>query len=446
MRNFRHRKSAGFLAFALVLIMAFSLVACGGKQPVTDPSNVVLVTPPPSEESLDGLDRGLSAANDELGSRSDSRSGGADDIEVSEKRISFLGVGDSLIHPNLYYFADISDGAEDNVFDFTVFFKETAPLIEAADIAFINQETLSGGDHLGFRGYPNFNTPECIIPQLESLGFDLVCLANNHVLDSGMSGIYHALHQWSKTDCVTSGINADEEMRLKIPTIERDGVKFAFLAYTTHTNGILADTDWRVNYMEEEAIRRDLKAARELADFVIVSAHWGWDDVFTIDDKQRYFAELFAECGADLVIGTGPHVIQHVEWYDRADGSRMLCAFSLGNYCSSMLSPFNELSGMLTLDFVFEPAGADADGSASGAKKYIDNVQFVPLVMHKEASDEVMNVYFLKDYTEELASRSSVNTYRGGLTLKYFYEVLYEQVDDEFIPDEYKRARCPYDI
>ncbi len=249
-------------------------------------------------------------------------------------------------------------------------------------------------------------------------------MANNHVLDNDIRGIYHALYNWAKTQCIISGINADEDMRLAIPVIERNGVKFAFLAYTSHTNGIPADVGWRVNYMEKEAIIRDVEAAKKLADFVIVSAHWGWDDVFDIDSYQREYAQVFADAGVDLVVGTGPHVIQHIEWYPRKDGSRMLCAFSLGNYCSGMIGPFNELGGILTLDFVVEKG-----------EKSIENVVFVPTVMHKETGGE-MAVYLLSEYTEELAAKSLVNTYSGGLTLDYLHEVLNEQIDSEFLAAE----------
>lgn len=349
--------------------------------------------------------------------------------EQQPTAVHFMGLGDNLIHPNLYDLADVKAGRKgDGKYDFRFFFETVKPYIEEADLAFINQETISGGDELGLSGYPNFNTPRDMIFQLEELGFDLVGMANNHVLDKGVRGIYHALYNWAKTNCVTSGINADPEMRERIPLIERNGMTFAFLAYTSHTNGIEADTDWRVNYMEAENIARDIAKAKGVADFVIVSAHWGWDDVFDIDAYQREYADVFAKAGADLVVGTGPHLIQHIEWYDRPDGGKMLCAFSLGNYVSGMLGAFNELTGVLKLDFVKEPDGA----------KSIQNVLFVPLVMHKEPSEEVMGVYHLRDYTDDLAARSSVNHYRGGLSVEYLHRILHEQIADEFLPDEYR--------
>ncbi len=386
--------------------------------------------------------------------------------EERVERVSFMAVGDNLIHPALYEFAEVMDGSPgDGNYDFKVFFERLKPFINQADIAFINQETISGGDEKGLSGYPSFNTPKDMIFNLEELGFDLVSMANNHALDTGISGIYHALYNWAKTDCVTSGVNADEEMRMTIPVIERNGVKFAFLAYTAHTNGVTPDTNWRINYMEKEAIERDVAKAKELADFVIVSAHWGWDDVFSIDDFQRDYAQIFADSGVDVVVGTGPHVLQHIEWIERSgnateisptevytykeDGSladgvsaenlvnsgsvedKMLCVFSLGNYCSGMLGRFNELTGVLTMEFVIE----EFEGSV---QRSVEDVMLTPIVMHKESGYTVMGVYLLDDYNDELAARSIVNTFSGGLNMDYFDRILHEQIAPEFLPSSYR--------
>lgn len=396
--------------FLLSVFLMFALGACSQKNDVTEPIPVTTH----SESSSAGLE---------------TTSAGVTEQPVSDEiAVSFMGIGDNLIHPNIYEYADaIAGSAGDGEYDFAHFFENIRSYIDGADIAFINQETLSGGDEQGLRGYPNFNTPRAIIKQIESAGFDLVGMANNHVLDCGISGIYHALYNWAKTECVISGINADEDMRSEIPVLERGGLKFAFLAYTSHTNGISADTDWRVNYMEEEAIMRDVAKAREIADFVIVSAHWGWDDVFDIDGYQMEFAQVFANANVDLVVGTGPHVLQHIQWFDRADGKKMLCAFSLGNYCSGMIGPFNELGGILTLDFVVR-----------GDEKSIENAFFVPTVMHKEEGGD-MGVYLLGEYTDAQVERSLVNIYSGGLTLDYLREVLHEQIDDEFLAEEFRR-------
>ncbi|MDO4799231.1 MAG: CapA family protein [Bacillota bacterium] len=413
------------MGFALLLIVSMLLLgACTGTGASTST---------PTEQASDASVAGTTAAGQAPDTTSpETTAAGTTAPETTappeRHKVRFVGLGDNLIHPNLYAFADAAHGVEgDGKYDFTVFFEQIRPLLEEADLRFINQETISGGDELGLSGYPTFNSPRDLIYQLESLGFNFINLANNHSLDMGVRGIYHALYHWNRTDVTTAGIYADAEDRETIRVREVNGIRFALLSYTSHTNGIPADEPWRVGYMVEEEVRRDVARAKELADFVIVSAHWGWDDIFTIDDFQRNFAEIFADSGVDMVVGTGPHLLQHIEWIDRPDGSRMLCAFSLGNYASGMIGPFNELSGLLQATFVVE-----------GERKSIEEVQMIPLVMHKEVADDKMGVYLLSEYTAEMAEKSAVNHYRGGLNLPYFRQILEEQIAPEFLPSEFR--------
>lgn len=415
----------------LIVLLALLFGGCGEKpssQNPTTESVSVMSTETNSEENTSttsaSLETTVTSENASVQTTSQATT------DVSERKvISFLGVADNLIHPNLYDYADAKKGGmNDGEYDFSVFYENIKSYLARTDLKFINQETISGGDELGLSGYPQFNSPRDLIYQLRDLGFNMVNLANNHSLDTGARGIYHALYHWSKTGCTYAGIYTDEEDRARIRVREINGVRFALLGYTSHTNGIASDTPWRVGYMNEEDIRRDVAEAKKVADFVIVSAHWGWDDIFNIDDYQRTYAQLFADVGVDLVVGTGPHLLQHIEWYDRADGSKMLCAFSLGNYCSGMIGPFNELSGMLTLDFVMD-----------GEEKRIENVVMIPLVMHKEANDSYMGVFELSKYTDEMAAKSAVNIYTGGLSIPYFRQVLKEQIADEFLPEEFRQ-------
>ena len=102
-----------------------------------------------------------------------------------EKRISFYGLGDNLIHSFVYMYAYQGN----SVYDFTPIYKNLANDIGAADIAYINQETVLGGDHKGFSGYPNFNTPSGMAQSLVTLGFDIVNGSKNHALDMGTDGL-----------------------------------------------------------------------------------------------------------------------------------------------------------------------------------------------------------------------------------------------------------------
>lgn len=435
MRSRSGRQNRG-IVIALILLCALMLNACtSAANPAASTGATGAESPadlPSAEATTEAMSSGESGESAGTtgtpGATETTGANGEPSGEPKRRAVRFAALGDNLIHPNLYGYADAAAGVEgDGQYDFTVFFEHVLPLMADAELRFINQETISGGDELGLSGYPQFNSPRALIYQIEAMGFNLVNIANNHVLDMGVRGIYHALYHWNRTRVTYAGAYADEEDRAMIRVREVDGVRFALLSYTSHTNGIPADAPWRIPYMVEDEVRRDVAAAKQMADFVIVSAHWGWDDAFPIDEFQRNFARIFAESGVDLVVGTGPHLLQHIEWLDRPDGSKMLCAFSLGNYASGMLGPFNELTGLLRATFVID-----------GDQRSIEQVEMIPLVMHKEVGDKTMGVYLLSDYTDEMAARSAVNHYRGGLNLPYLHQILREQIAPEFLPEEFR--------
>lgn len=101
--------------------------------------------------------------------------------------VSFMGVGDNLIHETVYNDAKQNDG--------TYNFKKDAT---NSDISFINQETVLGGEKLGLSGYPTFNSPTEIAQNLEDTGFNLVNLATNHSLNKGEEGIANELKAFKK--------------------------------------------------------------------------------------------------------------------------------------------------------------------------------------------------------------------------------------------------------
>ena len=238
-----------------------------------------------------------------------------------EKVISFIGVGDNLIHDSIFRDAELTDGT----YDFKPIYENVAADIESADIAFLNQETISAGDDYAYSGYPAFNTPPEIAQDMNDLGFDLVNGATNHALDYDYPGALNSLAVWNEQeDVVYTGIYASQADRDEIRTIERDGVTFSFLTYTYGTNGIEPDTSYRVAYFDEEQIRTDVANAKAVSDVVIVSAHWGDENTQEVNEMQRRYAQLFADLEVDVVIGTHPHILQPIEWVTGANQNKTL--------------------------------------------------------------------------------------------------------------------------
>lgn len=348
--------------------------------------------------------------------------------EPEEKRISFIGVGDNLIHENVIWAAETPDGS----YDFSNMYENIAADVENADLAFLNQETIFAGPDYPYSGYPSFNTPEQLGTNMVDLGFDLINGATNHTLDFGAAGATYALDFWKQYEDVRyTGVFESEEASREIPTIERDGVTFSFLAYTYGTNGIEPDTNWRVNYFDEEKIREDVAKAKEVSDVVIVSAHWGDENTYVVNEYQEYYGQLFADLEVDVVIGTHPHVIQPVEWLTGTNGNEMLVVWSLGNLLAHALDDINTLGGMISFDFV-----------VTEEETAIENIVFRPTVSHfsyhyndNDRLKRKFKIYYLDEYTDELSIEHGLNALEGiTVSLERYHSQVESVIAPEFLP------------
>lgn len=381
-----------------------------------------------AEESSSKSTQASSAADAEAVEESNSESAVSEAAVPEEKRISFVGVGDNLIHDSIFLSVEQPDGS----YDFTPIYEHIAEDVAAADLAFLNQETIMAGPDYPYSGYPAFNTPDDLAYDMAAMGFDLVNGATNHTLDYDYPGAIHAINLWNQfDDLIYTGAFLDEEARNTVRTLERDGVTFSFLAYTYGTNGIMPDTEWRVAYFDEERIREDVARAKEVSDVVIVSAHWGDENTPVINDFQEQYAQLFADLEVDVVIGTHPHIIQPIEWRTGVNGNETLVVYSLGNLLAHSLEDFNTLGGMISFDFVVSEEGT-----------HVENVLFEPTVSHytaKTANIEQtrrnFKIYMLESYTDELAAEHGLNGYNGiAISPENYWSIVREIIPAEFLP------------
>lgn len=273
-------------------------------------------------------------------------------IEEQEATITsatFMGTGDILIHYTNWEDAQI--GPES--YDFTPAFAAIKPIIQEADFAFANEETIPGGVELGLQSYPMFNSPSEVIDALADTGFNLIQQASNHTLDQGESGIAKANEKWQEyPEVAVAGSYTSQAERDTIAIVEKNGIRAAFLAYTYGTNGMAIPNAYNVNLIDRELITADVKRAEELADLVIVGMHWGDEGSHEVNAMQREYGQLLADLGVDLVVGTHPHVLQPVEWLTGKEGNQTYVIWSMGNALSTQLELPNLTGGIfgITID------------------------------------------------------------------------------------------------
>ena len=168
-----------------------------------------------------------------------------------EKRMSIIAVGDILIHESVYKDAY---NKEADSYDFHYQFTDIEPIIKKYDLKFCNQESLIGGASLGISGYPSFNSPDEIGDELVDLGFNLISLANNHTLDKGENAVLYSNSYWKSKDVITAGSYSSNEERNEVKVYEQNGIKYAFFAYTTSSNGKVRK-DYLVNMYSADKVK-----------------------------------------------------------------------------------------------------------------------------------------------------------------------------------------------
>ena len=327
------------------------------------------------------------------------------DEYLTEDYLTIIAVGD-----NLYHLAMIQDGEKG---DYEKNYSEIRTLVKAADIAFINQETLLGGEDFGFTGYPLFNSPQKLGQAVWSTGFNVINHANNHVMDKGEKAILATLDFWDKIPEVSVlGIHRSAEQRNTPIIIKKNNITVGFLSYTYGTNGISipAGKSYLVSLVNKETMAKEIDAIRPICDFLAVSMHWGEEYEHSYSKNQKDLAIFLAEHKVDLIIGHHPHVIQPIEYIRRPDGKETLCYYSLGNLIAAHATDKNEiLLGAMAYIKIKKNRGND-----NGIE--FEEAGAIPLVTHYEKNYTGIRVFPLYAYIEELAKTHLKNQEKYVIT------------------------------
>ena len=227
-------------------------------------------------------------------------------------------------------------------YDFTETFMDVAHLLAEADLAAVNFEGNLTGAPYGSTG----SAPQELAQALSDAGVDLVQLANSYSINQGLSGLISTINAVRAAGMEPMGVYEDQQAYKEgegytVRTVQ--GVKIAFVAFTKGVGslGMPAGSEKCVNILYEDyftnyqkidkaRIQSVLKAAEsEKPDLTIALLHWGSEYNDTIYETQEDIVYIMQEAGVDVIIGTHPHRVQHVE-YDDLTGR--LVAYSLGDF------------------------------------------------------------------------------------------------------------------
>ena len=379
--------------------------------------------------------------------------GNASDVFVQDDNVleepknscaSFCFFGDNLIHENVLNYANLRAGGNGERsdygkgFDFKHLYKEVLPYVEKADFSVCNQSSLVGANDApeSLSGYPLFNSPSALGKDLVSIGFDAVNIGNNHLLDMGYDGLQNSLEFWKTQKITQIGgyLSEDEKLNAKNKLIEINNIRCAFLSFTANTNGLYDENGDCIPYFTLRGteimkimLESEVKKCDEISDIVIVMINWANTAGFEVTEIQKTTANILCNAGADVIIGSGPKTIQAVEWLVGENGTRTLCAYSLGNFMGTMQYTENLLGGALTFNV-----------AKNGEETVLKDVLFHPTVIHYNENFTDIAVFPLEKYSPEQFMLHGSNIKYGNKEYPVLLDIFKRNIPVTFLTDNFK--------
>lgn len=410
------RKARAFGAIAILALVGAGIAGCGGlvgkMGSGTDDTTVPTVTEEPTTEEP------------------------TTEPIPEDKRIHLVAAGDNLVQTSVY--REAAKHSSNGTYNFLPLYENVRDIISSGDISILNQETLiCNGEYEVSGSNFNFNSPPELGDDMIDLGFNVFTLANNHVMDKGADGLRAVLDYWDSrsamNDITVLGLYRDESDSENIRIREVNDVKVAFLSYAEHLNGysIPSSSPYKVIMTsDKETIERQIRTAGQLADVVIVSAHWGYEDTHEVSPAVKELAQDMVNWGADLIIGTHSHTAETMEFLTRPDGSQGFVYYSLGNFISAQTDNFNLIGEIADLDIV-------VDGVTNEVS--LENVGAIPVINHYDNGQFAnMRLYPYYMYNDQLASGHGVPYAPYGYA-KDFGMYVVDRIVENNIPPEFRK-------
>lgn len=304
-------------------------------------------------------------------------------------------VGDIMCHSPNYKDAY---NASTKKYDFSTFFPQIKSYISNADIAVGNLETTFAGGNKAYSGYPTFNSPPQLAKDVQDLGIDVLTTSNNHSMDSGYNGLINTIDTLDDLGISHTGTFKSEEDKNKILIKDVNGVKIAFLSYTYGTNGIAIPKgkEYCINLIDKDLIKKQLESAKaQNPDVICVSMHWGIEYKLQPNTEQTDLADYLFENGADIILGSHPHVLEPMEkrTVTLSDGTKKdgFVIYSLGNFISAQKDKYTKDSIILNLKITKHSQGNIT----------IDSYDYTPIYMQDNGANAT-NRYELVDLEKKI--------------------------------------------
>ena len=320
-----------------------------------------------------------------------SSSTASEDKEVHTARIT--ASGDMLYHDIVY--GSAFDG---HSYDFKNDYEQITPLVSSADLALGDFEGTINPDR-PLAGYPIFNAPEEVVQSIKDAGYDVLDLAHNHILDTGISGLKYTATAFRKAGLDIFGVKVDPNEGILVKEV--NGIKVAILGFSYGFNGIEAsiskeDYDNHLYDLDMDKVKEQIEKAEQIADFTIIMPQMGVEYQLTPTDAQVDTYHKMIEWGADVVFGGHPHVAEPTETIEK-DGQKKFIIYSMGNLLSNQR--------IETLDKIWTERGVimDITIQKEGNQTTLTSVQAHPTWVSRTPINRTFQGYQAYDYQVFLA-------------------------------------------
>ncbi|NMA65730.1 MAG: CapA family protein, partial [Clostridiaceae bacterium] len=246
---------------------------------------------------------------------------------------NIVSAGDCVLHELFQKSALTGKDA----YDFYPIFEAIEPYTKPASYSLISFESAATNKRNDYTGYPLFNCPPEIFDAFNKVGLDMVNNSNNHQLDRKLAGMFETKENIEKAGLDVIGIFNGEKQRYKI--LELNGIKVAIMAYTysCNMNELALTAEERYNHLsliDEERMEKEITEMEEKADITVIAMHWGIEYQQKPSAEQKKLAENMISWGADVILGSHPHVVQPSEIIEY-DGENKYVIYSMGNFVSN---------------------------------------------------------------------------------------------------------------
>lgn len=278
---------------------------------------------------------------------------------------TLVSAGDCVLHELVQKSARVN--GEDR-YDFYPVFEAIKPYTEPASYSIISFESASTNKRNDYTGYPLFNCPPEIFDAFKRVGFDMVNNSNNHQLDRKLAGMFETRDNIHKARLEVTGIYDGDEPRYIIKDL--NGIRVAIMAYTygCNMNELALTEEQRYNHLaliDEERMKKEITEMEEKADVTVIAIHWGVEYVQKPNEAQKQLAKNMISWGADVILGSHPHVVQPSEIIE-FNGEDKYVIYSMGNFLSNQRRGASgypkthkelcEDSMLVTIEFLKDPA------------------------------------------------------------------------------------------